>query len=1258
MEFIRLLKFVADNTLFTYGKKIIGDLVRELDEFKVDRIMEENNLYILLNILPGDLRNLPNLNQREKGHLKKIIKKNKFYASSIFNLNPFINNENDLNKEFTEYKAYILNKLIENKELVIVKNKFDLNKLLNYQSEFNEQLDTYSRLNFPSKILINLDRLSKIFNKIYTIEKALNSSFDFGPIATNSPYLFKSLNEISQKTKIEKEKINEIFEENQKKFGLILNDFPFISKKIVFSNLDIMNVDLSNDGFNTLIKTSIPEELKTSENILDFSKINQAFLTNKILVENNRFFYFLKKLEIENDFFTLILIYYLSSFLNKNGFVKLNILIHLVRVGVSNFNYSIKKSIIFDLKELANPWSWRGITEKVLEEILKCIEKDSEKYDEEKDLFTLTIKSLDYEIYKKNDDFFVRGKSWFKKETNCFYNPKTDKGCLLLCVFKYFTEIGLIKNTLEEFVLSLSLNLQFYLITGDVCRSFEEISKIYKINLVCYKDLEVINYNKYTFSVPNEKFYFKIEAGHVSLILEKPKRKLFYLGKEKIKKNEKTTIISWDLETYTDDKYIFGNQTVYCICTYSDNKDYQKTFWGYSSVKNFIEWISTLKEKITFWSFNGSRFDNQFLIDSLLNKFGTAIKFVGNRLQKKQIKINDLCFNDFNCFFPGSLNSVCKNFGILGKEDFDISKITKENFELEKNDIIKYCIQDCRCLFECVNKFAELLPKIDLFNSLDYSFFNIATNSSLALNLVKSFLNSKKIYLKGSYGSLLDLEKKSYHGGVCVVFKKHFPKAYCYDINSSYPAALKKNLPYEVDFKFVYEESNYVMSKFDLITFDYELENNEFSIFAESAKDKSLIYVKKAINSVHWGIEVLFMIKNFKFKFLKIKNVIRYKKKKLFSELIDYFYKLRLEEKNKENRNDTLIEMYKLVLNSIYGKFGQRFFNKEKLCKKDEVSNLFNDVKEIDIINDKYVNVIFKEDLDYQCQIGSLVRIASFTCARAKINLFNPIMKIGFNHLAYVDTDSLFLDCELPLEFLDNSELGKFKLEYVCSDFYAVCPKVYGCKINGLEKIKMKSCKTSFNGENQINLNDIIRLSESDEEKISLQSLQFTRTRDNNIKILTIKKEIKNSSFKRIFNGNDSFMWDSVEDYLSFKDTIKKKSKKNESDDFETLNRKLLIEESVFLKTLNLQNLEKMIYHFISNNEFLNDAYLSKELKEKNDLLKKFQNILLNKASWFTWFLLTHNWEFDPLDFYNNNNLNATSPEIYWRDNLIVSSQF
>lgn len=1259
MEYFKFLKIGDDDLIRVYGRKIVGSLKDELDSFKLKRILEENDIYRILNINENDLPTLERLSNNDKKRLKFKIKEKKMFSSNII-LNPYLNNDNDLNKEFTFYKSFIFNKLVDNVKIVDTKKKLDVKELLELQKEFIDLMDDYSRLNFPDKNLINIQRLEKIFNKIYTIEKNLNENFSFEKANPKSPYLFKSLNQLAQKTKISNENIQNVFEESQEKFNLIIGDFPFLSKKLVFNDIEIDENNIEFDSINLLLSSNIPIEISTN-GVVDYAKIHTLFLENNVLLKNEKFFYFLRKMELEDDILSLTLIYYLLPYLNTNTLAKINVLIIITRIGSNNFTYSIKNSIIFDLKELANPLTWKHIKDKIINSIVNSLKNDDERYTDEKEVFKIFIKTIDFELYQKNSHVYVEGKKWYKdNDKNVYYDPGFEKSCLVNCVYRYFVEIGLTcENEFFKFCINLPNCLQFYLLTGDIIKSFEEISKIYKVNFLCFRNNTFINYNKYPNSITNEKYIYYVNLNHVSLIHQLPKQKRFILGECKVEKEDCCINVSWDLETFTDDKYVFGNQTPYCLCTYSENINFQKVFWGESCIKDFVNWISTFNENVLFWSFNGSRFDNQFLINDLLYKFGEIVEFVGTRLQKKQIRIGCLTFNDFNCFFPGSLNSVCKNFGIQGKEEFDISKINKTNYEKNSSDIIKYCIQDCRCLYECVEKFFTLLNKINLFKSINFDFKSIATNSSLSLKLVKGYLKSKGIKLYGSYGDILKLEKESYHGGVCLVFKKKLENCYCYDINSSYPAVLKKSLPIEIDRKFIFDADNYEIKNHDLIEFEYELENDTFSIFPEKTKDGSLIYVKSHPKAVHWGIELLFMKKNFKFIKLKIFNVIRYKKAKVFTDLIDHFYNLRLEEKKKENKNSTLIEMYKLVLNSIYGKFGQRFFLKEKLVRKNKIPNFFNDIKEIEIINDDFSNVIFKEDKDYYCQIGSLVRIASFVCARARVNLFKPIAIIGFEHLAYVDTDSLFIDCELPKEFIDNEKLGKFKLEYTAKNFIGVCPKVYGCFVNGVEKIKMKSCKLEKNGISQISIDELDKMSQDSNFKVKLQNLQFTRTLDNNVKISCIEKEIKNNFFKRIYIDNNSQLWNDVVSYENYMFSRLKIIKKSKClDENAKIVRKLLKEEKIFIEEKHVFSLGDLINYFDKNKKILDIDFIPRDLHTEYDILKNFENILKHANVWFTWFLLTNKWKVSPIKFYHDNSLVGSEIEEFWRDELYNLNSF
>lgn len=65
--------------------------------------------------------------------------------------------------------------------------------------------------------------------------------------------------------------------------------------------------------------------------------------------------------------------------------------------------------------------------------------------------------------------------------------------------------------------------------------------------------------------------------------------------------------------------------------------------------------------------------------------------------------------------------------------------------------------------------------------------------------------------------------------------------------------------------------------------------------------------------------------------------------------------------------------------------------------------------------------------------IGSMVRIASYITAQARMNLVDLMIKVAKagGTIAYGDTDSLFIDMKIPKDWnmFHTTDLGKWSLE-------------------------------------------------------------------------------------------------------------------------------------------------------------------------------------------------------------------------------------
>ena len=166
-----------------------------------------------------------------------------------------------------------------------------------------------------------------------------------------------------------------------------------------------------------------------------------------------------------------------------------------------------------------------------------------------------------------------------------------------------------------------------------------------------------------------------------------------------------------------------------------------------------------------------------------------------------------------------------------------------------------------------------------------------------------------------------------------------------------------------------------------------------------------------------------------------INKVHVYNKSEIFKDVITRLY----EYKEKYTEENRYIERYnvKLLLNSIYGKFGQKM---ESLSKIGESKNRHYNISEcIGTLRDDYDAIMnmgydvfgVRKDIigNNSCPI-----IASEVSSNGRSYLSWFIRLIGVENIAYCDTDSLILNqhgFDIMSPYIDNIQIGSWKLEGV-----------------------------------------------------------------------------------------------------------------------------------------------------------------------------------------------------------------------------------
>lgn len=391
-------------------------------------------------------------------------------------------------------------------------------------------------------------------------------------------------------------------------------------------------------------------------------------------------------------------------------------------------------------------------------------------------------------------------------------------------------------------------------------------------------------------------------------------------------------------------------------------------------------------------------------------------------------------------------------------------------------ETIKYCELDCISLYQIIDKFSNLI-----FNKFKVSIFKAPTLVSLTFLIYRTrYLNNKIIPILDK--KLYDVLVKSYFGGHvdCYILESNsnysvdviydlvkeklaetLETVKHYDINSLYPSVMKF-------YQFPTDILGYFIGDIGLIK---NIDDIKFGIFKVSINcpeeiQHPILPIKKNGRTIYptgtwtgWynSLEIS-NAQKFGYTFNILEGYI-FDTADLFSDFVSDLYSI----KQNTPKSDPMYLISKLLLNSLYGKFG---INPHLLTYKFVPKFIFEDKslgKVSDIYKDwKKIGNFYLAGYEDWSTIISNVAIAQAVTAFSRIDMSifknNPNFK-----LYYSDTDSIFIDSYLPDEFVSNTELGKYKLEAEYIKFIALGPKVYGAiDTSGNSYTKIKGFKNKI----------------------------------------------------------------------------------------------------------------------------------------------------------------------------------------------------
>lgn len=366
---------------------------------------------------------------------------------------------------------------------------------------------------------------------------------------------------------------------------------------------------------------------------------------------------------------------------------------------------------------------------------------------------------------------------------------------------------------------------------------------------------------------------------------------------------------------------------------------------------------------------------------------------------------------------------------------FNLPKLDTDVFNAPQEEILTYCHRDVEILKAACLGYLDFVVEKDL----GVSSYTIAKQAMVAFR--HRFMHHN-IYIHDKEEPLI-LERASYYGGRTEVFRLGAidGKVYGYDVNSMYPSVMRSNnyptgiegMKSDLSIKQVKQ----LINNHCLLAGEVWLDTDEpVYPYKEGGK---LTFPTGRFKAVLSTPEIEYAINND--HIVKFGRICSYRSAPIFTDYVDFFYGERL--KAKANGDKIRDKMYKLFLNSLYGKFGQLQRYNEKFNRNVDVKPTFGVMK---VVNSKTeerhtVKVIgkamfYKEKLTgaEAESFDSFPTIAAHVTAYARMQLWSLIKAAGRENTYYCDTDSLFVN-ERGKERLESSgfvhstELGKVKLE-------------------------------------------------------------------------------------------------------------------------------------------------------------------------------------------------------------------------------------
>lgn len=439
------------------------------------------------------------------------------------------------------------------------------------------------------------------------------------------------------------------------------------------------------------------------------------------------------------------------------------------------------------------------------------------------------------------------------------------------------------------------------------------------------------------------------------------------------------------------------------------------------------------------WVAHHANYDWRYLLPYLdsLGLYLDIMLATDSKIMK--VEVSGVKMRDTFLLYAASLKKFTEQFAPdLPKLEIDI-----ENFDPKNPDHIEYAVRDAEGLAVATYNYRQQFLKVWGVNPA----WTIASSSMKAwrTTLTESVSPSNRRYE--------NFFRHAYSGGfVAPLYTGIVENAETFDINSSYPGAMRKGVPGGPPM--IAGLEHYTSDEPGFWVIDVETPDNiivpvlpyrgeklhkSFRSLANwPLPKKQSIYPKGKFRTIATSIEIEFA-KKVGYKITPVYGLV-------FEKLIFPFNSfVNVCEKLRNQYTATSMEIIvKFTQNALYGKFGMMRVRRDVTpCPEDE-----DDLEgwtPLEALGERYGFRIEENET-----MLTAPHIAAWITAQARLQLFESVYAGGPEYVVYCDTDSMTVKPGFKKENIPLSkEYGAFKLEKTWEIFRAHAPKVYAGKVNG-----------------------------------------------------------------------------------------------------------------------------------------------------------------------------------------------------------------